>query len=53
MVKHMRAVASGDLTPSEAVKSYHGDLAKAGIKPSRELAADLEVTEKPLKAGLA
>lgn len=53
MVKHMRAVANGDLSPAEAVKSYHGELAKAGIKPSRELAADLEVTEKPLKAGLA
>ena len=53
MVKHMRAVANGDLTPSEAVKSYHGELAKADLKPTRELVADLEVTETPLKAGLA
>lgn len=53
MVRHMRLVANGDLTPAEAVKSYHGDLAKAGITPIRPLDADIEVTEKPLKAGLA
>lgn len=53
MVRHMRAVADGNITPKEAVKSYHGDLAKAGLKPLRELAVDIEVTEKPLKAGLA
>jgi hypothetical protein len=48
----MRAVASGDLAGRGGeVLSWRPR--QGGIKPSRELAADLEVTEKPLKAGLA
>lgn len=51
MVRHMRAVASGHIKPEEAVRSYHGDLAKAGIKPLRDIAADSAITEKPLLKG--
>ena len=50
MVKHMRLVASGDLKPSEAVRSYHDALAKAKIVPARALAADDVVTEAVLKS---
>jgi hypothetical protein len=53
MVRHMRAVASGDMGPEEAVRSYHGDLAKDGIKPIREFSTDNVVTEKPLMAGVS
>jgi DhnA family fructose-bisphosphate aldolase class Ia len=49
MIKHMRAVADGELSPSEAVKSYHGALAKAKIKPARSLADDNAITEAVLK----
>lgn len=49
MVAMMRAVADGDISPAEAVKAYHGELQKAGIKPIRSLANDSEVTEAVLK----
>jgi hypothetical protein len=49
MVTFMREVASGNLKPAEAVKAYHGSLAKRGITPARDLAADSEITEKVLK----
>ncbi len=49
IIRHMRAVADGSLTPSEAVKSYHGALTSAQITPSRTLADDNIITEMPLK----
>lgn len=49
MVSFMREVAGGNVQPAEAVKAYHSSLAKSGIKPHRELAADNEITEKVLK----
>jgi len=49
IIRFMRAVADGDLTPADAVAAYHDTLAKAGLKPARELAADKEITEAPLK----
>jgi len=39
---------SGDLTPSEAVKAYHGALTKAGIRPYRGLEDDNTITEAAL-----
>jgi hypothetical protein len=51
MVTHMRAVADGALSPSEAVKAYHGALQKQGIKPDRDLASDDKITEAVLKMG--
>jgi hypothetical protein len=39
-VEQLRALADGNTTPAEAVKAYHGALAKLGIKPTRSLADD-------------
>ncbi|MDP9588062.1 UNVERIFIED_ORG: hypothetical protein J2W19_000608 [Shinella zoogloeoides] len=50
MVRFMREVASGTITPSEAVKAYHASLSKDGITPIRALAEDNVVTEAVLKA---
>ena len=44
-VKFLRAVADDQLEPSEAVKAYHGELAKQQIAPIRALQEDLAVTQ--------
>ena len=44
-IKYLRAVADDELGPEEAVKAYHGDLQKMGIRPHRSLADDLQPTE--------
>ena len=49
MVAMMRRVADGDIKPAEAVKAYHGELQKAGIKPLRPIEQDNEITEAVLK----
>jgi len=51
MVKFMRAVADGALTPLDAVKAYHEALLAQGVTPAREFAADSEITEAVLKLG--
>jgi hypothetical protein len=43
-VRHLRAVADDQLTAADAVRSYHGDLAKAGLRPHRRLEDDLRLT---------
>ena len=53
MVATMREVVSGNLTPAEAVKAYHGALQKQGITPSRRIEDDSDVTEPVLKHALA
>jgi len=40
-VKFLRAVADDEISAEEAVKAYHGELAKLRIKPHRSLEADL------------
>jgi hypothetical protein len=40
-IKHLRAIADGQLEPAEAVKSYHGALQDLGITPYRKLDQDL------------
>jgi hypothetical protein len=40
-LRHLRAVADEQLEPAEAVRSYHGELAKQGRRPVRTLAEDL------------
>ena len=40
-VRFLRLVADGELAADEAVKAYHGELAKLGIRPHRPLADDL------------
>jgi hypothetical protein len=49
IVRLMRAVADGALTPLEAVKDYHAALHKQGLKPMRDLAHDSETTEAVVK----
>jgi hypothetical protein len=44
-VRFLRAVADDQLGPEEAVRAYHGDLQKLGIRPARSLADDLQQTE--------
>ncbi|MDR3435050.1 hypothetical protein [Telmatospirillum sp.] len=43
-VAHLRQVADGALTALDAVRSYHGDLAKLNIRPHRSLQDDLTLT---------
>ena len=50
IVRLMRATAEGSLAPAEAVRAYHEALRKAKIAPDRDLAADDEITEAPLKS---
>jgi hypothetical protein len=49
VVRLMRTVADGAMTPLEAVKDYHAALAKQGLKPTRDIALDSAVTESVLK----
>ena len=51
VVKLMRAVADGALSPVEAVKAYHDALRRQGLASRRDLAADSEITEAPLRMG--
>jgi hypothetical protein len=41
----MRRVIEGDLSPVEAVKSYHDHLDKKGLTPARSLEQDMSVTD--------
>jgi hypothetical protein len=43
-VKHLRALADGQVEPADAVRSYHEDLANLKIVSHRPLAEDLEPT---------
>jgi hypothetical protein len=43
-VKYLRAVADDQIAPAEAVRAYHADLGKLGLKPYRPLEDDLQET---------
>ena len=45
----MREVASGNIAPEEAVKAYHGELAKSGLKSKLSLEDDRQITEAVLQ----
>ena len=49
IVRLMRAVADGALTPGEAVEAYHDALRRESVTPMRDLAADNEITEAALR----
>ena len=49
IVRLMRAVADGALTPLEAVEDYHEALRKKGVTPMRDLSNDSEITEGALR----
>jgi hypothetical protein len=44
MVALLRRIADGETTAEDAVKAYHGELEKLGIKPKRTLREDSELT---------
>ncbi|MFN8009104.1 MAG: hypothetical protein U0V70_19170 [Terriglobia bacterium] len=44
-VRFLRALADGEMTPQEAVKAYHGELQKLGLRPQRPLEEDLRITQ--------
>jgi hypothetical protein len=46
-VRYLRSIADGELDAAEAVRAYHADLARLGLKPRRPLPDDLELTETP------
>jgi hypothetical protein len=50
VVRLMRAVADGALSPLDAVKDYHAAIRKQGLKPMRELALDSAITEPVLES---
>ena len=52
ILKFMRQVTDGTISPDEAVRAYHGELQKLGLKPFRSLEEDRVVTEEPLKKAM-
>ncbi len=40
-IRMLRLIADGQLQPKEAVRAYHGELDREGIRPKRELEEDL------------
>lgn len=53
LVALMRQVVDGNISPEEAVRAYHGELQKLGLKPIRSLGDDRIVTEDVLKTAAA
>ncbi len=44
-IKYLRLVADDQIEPADAVRAYHDELRKLGIRPHRPLAEDLQRTE--------
>src|SRR5687768_8910899 len=42
-VKYLRGIADGQISAEEAVRAYHGELSRIGIKPYRGLKEDMEL----------
>ena len=49
LIRWMRRVADCDVTPAQAVRGYHADLAAAGLCADRDLDTDLRISEDVLK----
>ena len=49
LVRWMRLVADGEVTPAAAVRGYHADLARQNLVADRDLDTDLRITEDVLK----
>jgi len=47
-IEHLRAITNGEITPEEAVKSYHGKLQADGITPLRTFEEDSQLTDTKL-----
>ena len=50
LVRLLRSVLSGELSPTDAVRSYHATLAEANVTPRRSLEGDLELTDPVMLA---
>src|SRR5208282_1281643 len=50
-IEHLRALADGHMPPAEAVRSYHGALARLNIRPYRALEDDLRATLRAVDYG--
>ncbi|MCA9248775.1 MAG: hypothetical protein KDA42_16730 [Planctomycetales bacterium] len=50
-VRLLRAVADDEIEPAEAVRAYHGELAKRNIRPMRSLDDDLQQTAGAMSYG--
>ncbi len=46
----MRPVLRGELSPADAVRTYHRQLAEDGVPAARPLTVDLEVTDPVMRA---
>ncbi|MFV0335853.1 MAG: hypothetical protein ACK5JR_17485 [Tropicimonas sp.] len=51
MVSFLRRVVKREVTPQEAVRAYHSEIAKLGLEPQRPLEDDLLITEATLRDG--
>ncbi|BCX46851.1 conserved hypothetical protein [Haloferula helveola] len=47
-VRHLRKITDGDLSPEEAVRSYHDALGSSGLAPKRAIEDDLKLTATEL-----
>jgi hypothetical protein len=47
-IEMLRLITDGRITPEEAVRAYHGLLQAQGIKPTRPLEKDLELTDQAM-----
>jgi hypothetical protein len=47
-IEMLRLITDGKLGPEEAVRAYHGILQGKGIKPTRSLEADLQLTDQSM-----
>ena len=52
LLTFMRQITNGTIQPDEAVRAYHGELQKLGLKPFRSLEEDRVITEEPLKKAM-
>ncbi|MCW6510792.1 hypothetical protein [Lichenifustis flavocetrariae] len=50
IVRAMRRVIEDRIGSEEATRAYHDELGKAGIRPKKSLADDLEITDPSLKS---
>jgi hypothetical protein len=48
-VTYLRRIADGLVSPQDAVKAYHADLEREGIRPHRALAADMRLTTQAMR----
>ena len=50
-IEMLRLITDGRISPEEAVHAYHGILQAKGIKPKRDLASDLQLTDQSMSYG--